>query len=97
MGVCWANVISEVLMVAGALCLVPKGILDASLLRLLGKPALAGAVMAGVGMIASQYNVIAAAVLAVASYAAVLWLLGELRGAHLRSLLGSFRPRAAAE
>ena len=97
LGVCWANVISEVLMVAGALCLVPKGILDTSLLRLLGKPALAGAVMAGVGIIASQYNVIAAAVLAVASYAAVLWLLGELRGAHLRSLLGNFRARAAAE
>jgi O-antigen/teichoic acid export membrane protein len=94
LGVCVANVISEVLMVAGAVLLVPKGVLDASMLRLLGKPALAGVAMAGVGLLVGRYNPIVGAMVAVASYAAVLWLIGELRGAQLRSLLASFRPRA---
>jgi PST family polysaccharide transporter len=93
-GVCVANVISELLMVVGAVLLVPKGVLDASLLRLLGKPALAGVAMAGVGLALSRYNVVLGAVVAMATYAAVLWLIGELRGTQLRSLLGSFRPRA---
>ncbi len=97
LGVCVSSVISEVLMVAGAVMLVPKGVLDASLLRLLGKPALAGAVMAGVGLLVIRYNVIVAAILAVLSYIAVLWLVGELRGSQLRSLIVSFRPRAAGE
>jgi O-antigen/teichoic acid export membrane protein len=90
LGVCVASVISEVLM-------VPKGVLDASLLRLLGKPALAGAAMAAVGLLAGRYNTVVGATAAVATYAAVLWLVGELRGAQLRTLIGSFRPRAAVE
>ncbi|HTC53614.1 MAG TPA: oligosaccharide flippase family protein [Steroidobacteraceae bacterium] len=97
LGVCIASVFSEVLMVTGAVFLVPKGVLDASLLRLLGKPALAGAVMAGVGLLVGRYNTVVGAIVAVASYAGVLWLVGELRGANLRSLIGSFRPRATAE
>jgi O-antigen/teichoic acid export membrane protein len=97
LGVCVASAISEVLMVAGAVLLVPKGVLDASLLRLLAKPALAGAAMAAVGLLLGHYNVIVGATLAVATYAAVLWLIGELRGEQLRTLVASLRPRAVAE
>jgi O-antigen/teichoic acid export membrane protein len=92
LGVCVASVISEILMVAGAVMLVPKGVLDASLLRLLGKPAVAGAAMVAVGLLVGRYNVVVGAVAAVASYTAALWLMGELRGDQLRSLLVSARP-----
>jgi O-antigen/teichoic acid export membrane protein len=95
LGVCVASVVSEVLMVAGAVLLVPKGVLDASLLRLLGKPALAGAAMVAIGLLVGRYNALVGAAAAVAGYAAVLWLSGELRGAQLRSLLVSLRPGAA--
>ncbi len=95
LGVCVASVISELLMVAGAVVLVPKGVVDASLLRLLAKPAMAGAAMATVGLLVGRYNVVVGAILAVSSYAAVLWLIGELRGEQLRTLLASVRPRPA--
>ena len=95
LGVCVASVISEMLMVTGAVLLVPKGVLNAALLRLLGKPALAGAVMAGIGFLVGRYNTAAGAIVALASYAAVLWLSGELRGERLRSLRVSLRPGAA--
>jgi Na+-driven multidrug efflux pump len=95
LGVCVASVISELLMVAGALLLVPQGVLDAALLRVLRKPALAGAVMIAVGLLAGRYTALVGAVAAVASYAAVLWLSGELRGDQLRSLLLSLRPGSA--
>jgi len=96
LGVCVASVISEMLMVTGAVLLVPKGVLDGSLLRLLGKPALAGGVMAGVGFLVGRYNIAAGAISALCSYAAVLWLTGELRGEQLRSLRVSLRPAATA-
>jgi O-antigen/teichoic acid export membrane protein len=95
LGVCVATVGSEVLMLAAATVVVPKGILDASVLRIFAKPGLAGLVMAGVGWVAGRYNDLLGAILAVGSYFVVLWLAGELRGEHLRSLLLAVRPRAA--
>jgi hypothetical protein len=82
-------------MLAAATVVVPKGILDASVLRIFAKPGLAGLVMAGVGWVAGRYNDLLGAILAVGSYFVVLWLAGELRGEHLRSLLLAVRPRAA--
>jgi O-antigen/teichoic acid export membrane protein len=94
LGVCIASVASEVLMVIGAVLLVPKGILDRSVLHLLRNPALAGAAMVGVGLSTRRYNAPLGAVLAAISYAGVLWLAGELRGERLLSLLGMLRRRA---
>jgi O-antigen/teichoic acid export membrane protein len=96
LGVCVATVGSEVLMLVAATRVVPKGILDASVLRIFAKPALAGLVMAGVGVLAGRYNDLVGAILAVASYFAVLWLAGELRGEQLRSLMLAVRPPRAA-
>jgi O-antigen/teichoic acid export membrane protein len=95
LGVCLAGVASEVLMVIGAILLVPKGILDRSVFHLLRNPALAGLAMVSVGLLAGRHGALLGAVLSVMSYAAVLWLIGELRGERLRSLLGMLRRRTA--
>jgi hypothetical protein len=93
--VCITSVGSEVLMLGAALLVVPKGVLDATLLRQFGKPALAGLVMIAVGAVVGRYGALLGAILAVIGYVATLWLVGELRGEQLRSLRGAVRPRAA--
>jgi O-antigen/teichoic acid export membrane protein len=95
LGVCVAAVGSELLMVLGAVLLVPKGILDASVLRLFGKPAFAGLVMAGVGLVVARYDARLGAIVATLSYVGTLWLTGALRGEELRSLLASVNGRPA--
>ena len=82
-------------MVLGAVLLVPKGILDASVLRLFGKPAFAGLVMAGVGLVVARYDARLGAIVATLSYVGTLWLTGALRGEELRSLLASVNGRPA--
>jgi O-antigen/teichoic acid export membrane protein len=95
LGVCIASVASEVLMVSGAVLLVPKGILGRSVFHLLRNPTLAGAAMVGVALLTRRYNAPLGAVLSVISYGGVLWLTGELRGERLLSLLGMLRRRTA--
>jgi hypothetical protein len=48
LGVCVALGLAEGVMLAGGLVLIPKGVLDRSLLRELGRGMVAGAAMAGV-------------------------------------------------
>jgi O-antigen/teichoic acid export membrane protein len=95
LGVCVASVASEVLMVIGAALLMPKGVVDRANFHLLRNPALAGVAMVSVGLLAGRYSMPLGAALSVLSYAAVLWLAGELRGERLRSLLGMLRQRTA--
>ena len=95
LGVCIASVASEALMVIGAVVLVPRGVLDRSVFHLLRNPALAGLAMVSVGLFAGRYSALLGAVLSVMSYGVVLWLVGELRGERLRSLLGMVRRRTA--
>jgi O-antigen/teichoic acid export membrane protein len=95
LGVCIATVGSEVLMVAGAVMLVPSGVLDWSVLRVMGRPALAGAAMAAVGLLMAPYNVVLGAVLAVIAYSLVLFLSGAVSAADLQSILATVRRRPA--
>ncbi len=95
LGVCVATVASEVLMVIGGVMLVPKGVLDASLLRMFGKPALGGLAMAGVGLWVGRHSEPLGAVLAVLAYGLVLWLTGAVNAAMIRDGLAAMRNRKA--
>jgi O-antigen/teichoic acid export membrane protein len=91
LGVCIATVASEVLMLVGAVVLIPKGLLDWTVLRFMGKPALAGAAMAAVGLTVAPLNLPLGAVLAVLTYAVVLLMTGALSTQEMRNLLGRVR------
>ncbi|HKQ68817.1 MAG TPA: oligosaccharide flippase family protein [Polyangiaceae bacterium] len=78
LGVCVANVGSEVLMVVGGIWLVPRGVFDRSLVRGLSSALFAGGVMAGVAILLSGLPALAAAPIAVVAYVACLWITGGL-------------------
>ncbi len=97
LGVCIANIICEVVMVAGGIALCEKGILDSRMwlgvLRSLG----AGVVMGGVALLLLGINSFIAAPVALLAYLAALWALGGLgreQLALLRSAI-SKQPKAA--
>jgi O-antigen/teichoic acid export membrane protein len=91
LGVCVATVGSEVLMLAGGLYLLPKGILNRTLLRDLGKALLAGGVMVLVGLSLTALGVLTRAALAVIAYVACLWVSGALDARELRSVVTALR------
>jgi O-antigen/teichoic acid export membrane protein len=91
LGVCVATVGSEVLMLAGGLYLLPKGILSRVMLRDFGKALLAGGVMALVGLSLTAFGVLTRAVLAVIAYVACLWVSGALDVRELRSAVTALR------
>ncbi len=93
LGVCVAAVLSEILMVAAGLYLLPSGILDRTLARRLGAAFVAGAAMAGVAWASSSINVYASAVLAVLAYAVVLPLCKAVTVTELRGAVAMLRKR----
>jgi O-antigen/teichoic acid export membrane protein len=96
LGVCVATVVSEVLMVAGGIALMPRGVFDRKLGYKLLRGLAAGAAMAAVGRATVSLTSFASAPLAVAAYAASLWMLGGLDREDLDALRGLLRRRAAA-
>lgn len=78
LGVCIANVVSELVMLIAALFLLPRGLLDRSLLRTGGQALLAGGAMAGVARLLSGVSQWVTAPLAVLAYVVVLYGLGGI-------------------
>lgn len=95
LGVCIATAGSEVLMLIGAALLVPAGVMDWTVLRALRAPALAGAVMAVVGLLLAPYGLWLGAGVSVLAYCAVLWMSGTVSPRQLRTILVSLRGRPA--
>jgi hypothetical protein len=93
LGVCIATAGSEVLMLIGALLLVPRGILDGSLLRLMRNPAIAGVAMVAVALVTRSCGSLVAAALAVVGYGAVLWATGAVTATEIQTVLPGFRNR----
>ena len=91
LGVCAATVASEVLMLAGGLYLLPKGILSRAMLRDFGKALLAGAMMALVALSLTAFDVLTRAAMAVFAYVACLWVSGALDLAELRAAVTAVR------
>ncbi len=95
LGICVATLSSEVLMVAAALWLTPRGVVDRSLVRGLA-PVLAGALaMAGVAWLLGGLPSLVASPLAVLSYFGVLWLTGGLDRHQLDAVKGFLSRKAA--
>jgi O-antigen/teichoic acid export membrane protein len=97
LGVCFATLASEVLMVGAALVLVPKGILDRELGKTLLRTALAGGAMVVVAWLLSSITPFVAAPLAVVTYLACLWGIGGLDAdqiATFRSIIARKRRKS---
>lgn len=86
LGVCWATVACEVLMVGAGIALAPRGIFDLQLLRALSKPMLGALAMAGTAWLLRAVTPFAAAPLAVCAYAGTLWLTGGIEPAHVAAV-----------
>ncbi|HEY6558874.1 MAG TPA: flippase [Polyangiaceae bacterium] len=93
LGVCIAAVISEVLMLSGALYLVPKGIFERALLRRLALAALAGVAMAAVARALSSFSSFVAAPAALLAYAGCLLLTGGIEPSERSALIGVVKRR----
>ncbi len=95
LGVCVATVISEVMMVIGAIWLLPKDIFATIPVRKLAAALLSGATMAAVSFLTTALDEIARAILAVLAYLLCLQATGGVNLAQLRSFMGLVRKRAA--
>jgi O-antigen/teichoic acid export membrane protein len=93
LGVCIATVLSEVLMVSGGLCLLPKGILAKIPQGKVLSALLSGSVMVLVALSSTALDTVVRAILAVLAYGLCLQVSGGANVLQLRSLLGSLRGR----
>ena len=76
LGVCWAGVACEVLMLVGGIALTPKGVFDTTLIRSLFLALASGAAMALVARLLGSVTAFVTAPIALVVYAAVMWFTG---------------------
>jgi lipopolysaccharide exporter len=95
-GVCVATVISEVMMLIGAVWMLPKAIFANMPLRKLASVLLSGAVMALVSFSTTALDELARALLAVMAYFLCLQVTGGVDLTQLQEFLGKVRRRTAA-
>jgi O-antigen/teichoic acid export membrane protein len=86
LGICVATLVSEVLMVAGGVVLVSRGIVTRALVLPLARALLAGAVMAATAWLLRGVTPFAAAPAALAGYGATFWVLGGRDAGEVRLL-----------
>lgn len=79
LGVCVSTAGSEVLMVAAGVWLLPRGVLDRSLVRTLASVTLGGAAMTAIALACSAVSPWAVAPMSVLGYGACLWASGAFR------------------
>jgi len=91
LGVCVATVISEVLMLIGAIWMLPKDIFATIPVRKLASALLSGAAMAIVCFSTTALDEIARAILAVLAYVLCLHVTGGVNLTQLRSFVGLVR------
>lgn len=96
LGVCIATAISELLMVTAGLYLLPKGILDRSLVRKLSLALLAGVALSAVAWSLSSFSSFIAAPLAMTAYGICLWMTGGLDRAQLDTMRALFSRKAVS-
>jgi hypothetical protein len=95
LGLCVAAGISEAIMIGFGVALAPRGLFDRAFGRLLLVVAVSGAAMAIVGQLALPMSSYVAAPLALAAYAAVLWMTGGVDANHLQAVRAAMRrPRS---
>jgi O-antigen/teichoic acid export membrane protein len=94
LGLCVASVVSEAVMIGFGIALVPKGIFDRKLTRLLFLTALAGAGMVVAAQIFNPLGPVIAAPLSIACYALGLWLTGAVDKGQVTALVSAVVGRS---
>ncbi len=94
LGVCVSSVLCEVLLVAVALYMIPHGVINRALARVLGKGALAGIAMAAAALgLRGILNPWLAAPVALAVYFVALYLMGGVDTAQVSRITGGIRNK----
>jgi O-antigen/teichoic acid export membrane protein len=91
LGVCWAAVLSEVVVLVFGVAMTPRGIFDRRFWRSLLLAAVSGVAMVGVARALSFLSPFLVAPIAVCAYAGTLWLTGGIDKSHvaaIRELVG---------
>ncbi len=88
LGPCVASVVSELIVVACGVALMPSGMFDARLRRTLFSALLAGVAMAAVARVFHSFSPFIGAPFALLGYAAGLWLTGEIDRSHIAKIKG---------
>jgi O-antigen/teichoic acid export membrane protein len=94
LGVTAAGILSEILMVAFGVGLIPRAMLRGGLLRASAQAVAAGLAMAGVALALGRVPSAVAMVASAVAYLAALWVLGALRGKELHGIFVMVRSRA---
>jgi O-antigen/teichoic acid export membrane protein len=96
LGLCVAAVISEAMMIACGVALVPKGIFDGRLRRVMALTVVAGTGMAVTALLAKSWGPVVAAPLSLLAYASGLWLTGVVDKQQIAVIAGAVLRRPAA-
>jgi len=88
LGVCVAGAVSEIAVLGAAYPLLPKGVLNLSLLKGIGKALGAGVVMVGVGLALGPITPYVAAPVALAAYFGCSWLIGGIEPSQIEAVRG---------
>ncbi len=96
LGVCVSTAASEVLMVAAGIWLLPRGIIDRSLVRALALVLAAGLAMVAASVLLSRLNPYPAAALALCAYGATLWATGAVDRRQIATMRAMLAGRGRA-
>jgi O-antigen/teichoic acid export membrane protein len=96
LGLCAAAVVSESIMIACGLALVPKGVFDGTLRRVIAFTVVAGLAMTVTAQLAKPLGPVLGAPLSLIAYAACLWLTGVVDKHQVAAIIGAVLRRPAA-
>ncbi|HEU5075098.1 MAG TPA: hypothetical protein VFU02_13000, partial [Polyangiaceae bacterium] len=97
LGVCWASVASEVLMVSLGLWLLPRGVLAVGMLRPACAALAGGGSMVVVAWLLASFPALLVAPIALVAYAFTLWLTGALSREQIEFLKSVARRKRAPD
>jgi O-antigen/teichoic acid export membrane protein len=95
LGVCVSSVLCEVVLVGVALYMIPHGVINRALAKVLGKGVLAGIAMAAAALSLRSVNPWLAAPIAAVVYFAALYLLGGVDMTQINRLTGGLKDKLA--
>jgi O-antigen/teichoic acid export membrane protein len=93
LGVCVSTVLCEVVLVAAALYMIPHGVINRALAKVLGKGVLAGVAMAAAALSLRSVNPWLAAPIALVAYVGALYLVGGVDMAQVNRITDGIKSR----
>ena len=95
LGVCVSSVLCEVVLVGVSLYMIPHGVINRALVKVLGKGVLAGAAMAAAALGLRSINPWLAAPIATVVYFGALYLLGGVDASQIERITGGIKSKLA--